>query len=202
MSRRLGAIVAILGGTVALAIAAYVFAADFPRGLIVLACVFGALGAAWFGLLRRGGSRLLGALVAAVLLGGAIATMLSSDNGIELTLVVVTFLIGVAGARMAFRPNRSLPGAQPPRHPVLFVNPWSGGGRAGQVGLVGEAEQRGIETIEMKAGDSLEELVHGAVERGADGLAMAGGDGSQAVVAAIAAEHDLPYACIPSGTRR
>ena len=30
---------------------------------------------------------------------------------------------------------------------------------------------------------------------------MAGGDGSQAVVAAIAAEHGLPYACIPSGTR-
>jgi hypothetical protein len=30
---------------------------------------------------------------------------------------------------------------------------------------------------------------------------MAGGDGSQALVAAIAAEHDLPYACIPAGTR-
>ena len=40
-----------------------------------------------------------------------------------------------------------------------------------------------------------------AVGRGADGLAMAGGDGSQALVAAIAAEHDLPYACIPAGTR-
>lgn len=40
-----------------------------------------------------------------------------------------------------------------------------------------------------------------AVGRGVDGLAMAGGDGSQALVAAIAAEHDLPYACIPAGTR-
>ena len=30
---------------------------------------------------------------------------------------------------------------------------------------------------------------------------MAGGDGSQAIVAAVAAELDLPYACIPSGTR-
>ena len=30
---------------------------------------------------------------------------------------------------------------------------------------------------------------------------MAGGDGSQAVVAAIAAELDLPYACVPAGTR-
>jgi diacylglycerol kinase family enzyme len=30
---------------------------------------------------------------------------------------------------------------------------------------------------------------------------MAGGDGSQAIVAAIAAELSLPYACIPAGTR-
>ena len=201
MSRRLGAIVAILGGAAALAIAAYVFVADFPRGLIVLACVFGALGAAWLGVLRRGAIRLLAAVVAALLLGVAVGTMLGGDNGIPLALVVVTFLIGVTGARVAFRPNRSLPRAQPPRHPVLIVNPWSGDGRAGQVGLVGEAEKRGIETIEMEAGDDLEELVRGAVERGADGLAMAGGDGSQALVAAIAVEHDLPYACIPSGTR-
>ena len=40
-----------------------------------------------------------------------------------------------------------------------------------------------------------------AVADGADGLAMAGGDGSQAIVAAIAAELDLPYSCIPAGTR-
>ena len=30
---------------------------------------------------------------------------------------------------------------------------------------------------------------------------MAGGDGSQAIVAMVAAEHGLPYACIPAGTR-
>jgi hypothetical protein len=69
------------------------------------------------------------------------------------------------------------------------------------VGLTGEAERRGFEVVELGAGDELEELVRAAVGRGADGLAMAGGDGSQALVAAIAAEHDLPYACIPSGTR-
>ena len=39
------------------------------------------------------------------------------------------------------------------------------------------------------------------MERGADGLAMAGGDGSQAIVAKVAAEKGLPYACIPAGTR-
>ena len=36
---------------------------------------------------------------------------------------------------------------------------------------------------------------------GADALAMAGGDGSQAIVAEIAAGEGLPYACIPAGTR-
>ena len=36
---------------------------------------------------------------------------------------------------------------------------------------------------------------------GADALAMAGGDGSQAIVAEIAAAQGLPYACIPAGTR-
>jgi diacylglycerol kinase family enzyme len=30
---------------------------------------------------------------------------------------------------------------------------------------------------------------------------MAGGDGSQAIVAAVASERDLPYACVPAGTR-
>ena len=40
-----------------------------------------------------------------------------------------------------------------------------------------------------------------AVADGADALAAAGGDGTQAIVAAAAAEHGLPYACIPAGTR-
>ena len=30
---------------------------------------------------------------------------------------------------------------------------------------------------------------------------MAGGDGSQALVAQVAMEHDLPYVCVPAGTR-
>jgi diacylglycerol kinase family enzyme len=84
---------------------------------------------------------------------------------------------------------------------VLFFNPRSGGGKAERFALAKEARERGIEPIELKAGDDLEVLVRRAVESGADGLAMAGGDGSQAVVAAIASEHGLPYACVPAGTR-
>jgi diacylglycerol kinase family enzyme len=201
MSRRAAAIVAILGGALALGMAAYVFVSDFPRGLIVFACVLGALGAAWLGLLRRGPYRLAGIALGALLLGIAIGVTLSGDSVWALAVVLVAFAAAVAGARVAFRPERSLPRVAPPRHPVLFVNPRSGDGRAARVGLVERARELGIETVELGPGEDLAELVGAAVARGADGLAMAGGDGSQALVAAIAAEHDLPYACIPAGTR-
>jgi diacylglycerol kinase family enzyme len=141
-------------------------------------------------------------LVAALLLLGAgIAVVAGGDNGLALLLLGLAFFAGLAGARVAFRPDRSLPRAAPPRRPVLFVNPWSGEGKAAAVGLAEAARGRGIEVVELSAGEDLSQLVRAAVERGADGLAMAGGDGSQALVAAIAAEHDLPYACVPSGTR-
>jgi diacylglycerol kinase family enzyme len=201
MSRRLAAIVAILGGAVAIGTGILAFADEFPQGLIVFACVALGLGAAWLALLRRGAARLIASLVALALFIGAIAALLAGDNHGLLFVVGIAFLVGVAGARVAFRPDRSLPAAAPPRHPVLFVNPRSGDGRAEKVGLVDAARERGLETVVLEPGQDLEELVRAAVDRGADGLAMAGGDGSQALVATIAAEHDLPYACIPSGTR-
>jgi Diacylglycerol kinase catalytic domain len=201
MSRRAGALAALAGGVAAAGVSAYVFVADFPRGLLVLACVLGALAVAWLGILRRGGRRLLGMLVAVLLLGVATATMLSGGNGLALIAVVAFFALGVGGAREAFRPARELRRAEPPGHAVLFVNPRSGDGKAAKANLVEEARRRGIETRELGRSDDLERLVREAVGKGADGLAMAGGDGSQALVASIAAEHDLPYACIPSGTR-
>jgi hypothetical protein len=50
----------------------------------------------------------------------------------------------------------------------------------GQVGLTGEAAKRGIKAVELHRGDDLAQLVHDAVSAGADGLAAAGGDGTQA----------------------
>ena len=185
----------------ALAVSAYVFVSDFPRGAVVLACILAALVAAWLGLLRRGGRRLLGLLGAALLLGIATGTMLAGDNGLALAFVVLGLVASVGGARVAFRSKLSLPRAVPPAHPVLFINSRSGDGAAARANLEQEAQERGIEAVVLEAGEDLERLVRDAVGRGADGLAMAGGDGSQALVATIAAEHDLPYACIPAGTR-
>jgi diacylglycerol kinase family enzyme len=81
------------------------------------------------------------------------------------------------------------------------VNPRSGGGKAGQVDLVEHARERAVEPVVLGPGMSLEALVADAVAGGADALGMAGGDGSLAVVAAAACAHDLPFVCIPAGTR-
>ena len=48
---------------------------------------------------------------------------------------------------------------------------------------------------------SLTALVDEAVRRGADALGVAGGDGTLAVVAAAAYAHELPFICVPAGTR-
>ena len=110
----------------------------------------------------------------------------------------------VASAALAarlFTARTHLPPARLPTHPVVIWNPRSGGGKALAANLADEARARGIEPIELTPGADLEALVRDAVARGADGLAAAGGDGTQALVASVAAEHDLPFACIPAGTR-
>ena len=78
----------------------------------------------------------------------------------------------------------------------LIVNPSSGDG--GPEELLAAAAERGIEAYVLKDGDDLAQVARDAQ---ADALAMAGGDGSLAVVAATALERDLPFACIPFGTR-
>jgi len=88
-----------------------------------------------------------------------------------------------------------------PVHPVLFVNPRSGGGKAQRYDLVARCRARGIEPVVMREGDDLASLAAAAVSSGADVIGMAGGDGSQAIVAGVASRHDIPYVCIPAGTR-
>jgi diacylglycerol kinase family enzyme len=90
---------------------------------------------------------------------------------------------------------------EPPRRPVLFVNLRSGGGKAARAGLVERARERGIEALVLGPHKSLAALVDEAAADGADALGMAGGDGSLGVVAASARAHELPFVCVPAGTR-
>jgi len=91
--------------------------------------------------------------------------------------------------------------ADPPRRPVLFVNPGSGGGKAAHARVAERAREKGIEAVILAAGQDLDALAGEAVAAGADALGMAGGDGSLAVVAAAAAAHGIPFVCVPAGTR-
>ena len=87
------------------------------------------------------------------------------------------------------------------QRPVLFLNPRSGGGKATRAGLAERARKLGIDVIALRPDDDLAALVEDAVAGGADALGAAGGDGSLAVVAAVALAHDLPFVCVPAGTR-
>jgi diacylglycerol kinase family enzyme len=199
-ARRPAAIAALLLGLGGLGIAVVVAVQEFPRGPIALACVAVAAAAIWYGILRRGAARVAGLVIGSLGLGAAIV-LLASDRLLEELLVVVALVLSCACARAAFGFRAHLPQVAAPRRSVLFYNPKSGGGKAERFAVAAEARARGIEPIELGPPWDLGKLVRDAVAGGADGLAMAGGDGSQAVVAAIAAELDLPYACVPAGTR-
>jgi diacylglycerol kinase family enzyme len=198
---RLAAILALVLAALMLAAVTYSVIASFPRGLILAALLVGAGIAGWYGLIRRGTPRVFGLGVAATLVLAAVLFVILDGGVAEFLLVGATAFATVAATKAAFAVHVPLPGAADPARPVLFFNPKSGGGKAERFKLADEARARGIEPIELIPGSDLERLVRDAVAAGADALAMAGGDGSQAVVAAIAAERGLPYACIPSGTR-
>ncbi len=200
--QRLAAVVALVVLVAVLVVAIGIAFSQFPRGLVVMAFIVIALAAAWFGLLRTGILRILGAGVAVVAIAAAVILLfVKGEHLVEGAIVLVGLAITTVAVRVAFRTRVRLPKASPPKHAVLFYNPKSGGGKAEKFHLADEARVRGIKPIELTFEVDLEVMVRNAVDAGADALAMAGGDGSQAVVAKVAAELDLPYACIPAGTR-
>ena len=203
-ARRFAAAVALSAPLIAL-VAALEATVQRPGNLAVLVIAVAMVTvAAWYALTRRGVLRLLAVAVAAV---AALTVVLI---GISVFLLQA-FLLGVfaVAGRYALGPDgaalvagaRVAAPAGPARHGVLIVNPRSGDGTAVRVGLAAAAAARGIRTITLGPGDDLTALAEQAVRDGADVLGMAGGDGSQALVAATAMRHGVAYACIPAGTR-
>ena len=199
--RRLWAIAALVL-LVACAVVVVVGAVEsFPRGLVIAAVLVAAFAAAWAGILRRGAWRLAFLSAAAALLVAGIVLTFVGGLILPSLLAIALLVASLECARRVFAVRTRLPPAPRPEHPVVIWNPRSGGGKALKADLAAEARTRGIEPIELTPDDDLEQLVRGAVADGADALAAAGGDGTQALIASIAAEHDLPFACIPAGTR-
>ena len=81
---------------------------------------------------------------------------------------------------------------------VLFVNPRSGVGGPSVDELVEAAREMWVSVHVLRDGEDLVDLARAA---DADVLGMAGGDGSLGSVAQVAIERDLPFVCVPRGTR-
>ena len=182
--------------------------ADDPAGLVLaFVWVFVIAFCGWFFVTRRGYRRLL---VLLVILWALINLFgFAYDHKVVLPMLIgVLALFGLA-ARYAVRhaitaeqmARRHARPAGAARKGVLLINPNSGGGKAERYNLPEEARKRSIEPVVLGPDDDLSELAKRAVTDGADVIGMAGGDGSQALVATVAMEHDVAHVCVPSGTR-
>jgi diacylglycerol kinase family enzyme len=161
--------------------------------------------AAWFAVSRRGTTRLVALGVGALALVLFAAVMIGSHSVRVLVVGLLLVAVSAASARVALRPPAADPSqavvAARPEHAVLIMNPWSGGGKVEKFELERLCRERGIEPIVLYKGSDLLALAEDAVARGADVIGMAGGDGSQALVASVASRHGIPMVVIPAGTR-
>lgn len=158
----------------------------------------------WYAVSRRHLARLVGLLVAAGALIALLVVIFTGErHGLGLLGPLALVLGSGACAGYALRPDPLRAAAPAPSavHPVLLINPKSGGGKAERFHLVDECRRRGIEPVILQRGDDLVQLAEDAIVRGADVIGMAGGDGSQALVATVACRHGVPYVCVPAGTR-
>ncbi len=171
------------------------------------------VGGSWWIITEIGLRRVLGGVgsaIGALLIVAAFMVTYHRPQQFILRLVVVFGVLALTMMMARFSVTRTVPKTASRKapdllrgleHPVLLCNPWSGGGKVESFGLVGLAKELGVETVMLEPGLDLEELALDAVARGADCLGMAGGDGSQALVASIAIKHDLPFVCVSAGTR-
>jgi diacylglycerol kinase family enzyme len=185
----------------------YLAASALDRWYVLLASVFSlgvAVIAAWYILSRRGVARAVASGVATLALLMFVVVVVASESFIVLAVGLGLAAVSIGATSYALSPAApasALERAPGARHPVLLMNLRSGGGKAERFRLVDLCRQRTIEPIVLRPGDDLRQLAEDAVARGADLLGMAGGDGSQALVASVASEHGIPFVVVPAGTR-
>jgi len=194
----------------AAAVVMIAFAGRASVAMVVVGAIGAGLlvaGAYWF-LAHRGVVRWLasGVVIAVPL---AVLAVFALHHLLWVGVVSVALVaLAIAAARLALTPVTPDPGmpvreVAPPRRAFVIMNPRSGGGKVARFGLKEKAEALGAEVALLQGPGVVDvaALARRAVAAGADLLGVAGGDGTQALVAGIAAEHDLPFLVISAGTR-
>jgi diacylglycerol kinase family enzyme len=201
-----------LAFTAALAAAAVVLLSGVLKSITALLVGFAGLAvgcaAAWWFLSHRGVVRWVACAVLVAAPVAVIVVYVAAGLLWEIALSVVLAAAAVATGRAALGSGRSPAkpredAAAPLRQPYLIMNPWSGGGKVGKFGLKDKAAALGAEVALLEGPGRVDvaALARQAVEGGADLLGVAGGDGTQALVAGIAAGRDVPMMVISAGTR-
>jgi len=182
---------------------------SLPMLAVGLAAAVVTLAAAFFFLSQRGVRRWL-SLAVFVLAPIAVIVVYAFRDLLWVAIVAAAaWLLASMTGRLALtggQPDWHMPEhpAQPPaQHPYLIMNPKSGGGKVGKFDLKRKAEDLGAEVFLLGGPEHVDvaDVARAAVANGADLLGVAGGDGTQALVAGIAAEHGLPFVVISAGTR-
>jgi diacylglycerol kinase family enzyme len=202
---RLSFALAFVAVAVVLAFAEWKSLVMFAVGLAAAAV---SLTSAFFVLSRRGVLRWLALAVFAaapvtVLVVYAFANLLwlAAVSAAAWLLAGVTARAALAEDKAAWRMPETA--AVRARRPFLIMNPRSGGGKVGKFDLRRKAEALGAEVFLMSGPEPVDvaAVARQAVADGADLLGVAGGDGTQALVAGVAAEHGIPFLVITAGTR-
>jgi diacylglycerol kinase family enzyme len=196
----------------AFAVVVVVLLSGALRSIAVLLMSFAGLAvtcaAAWWFLANRGIRRWLALAVLVAVPVLVIVVYVAAGLLWEIMLGVVLAGAAVAAGRAALSGDR-LPAkpreyvAARQRQPFVIMNPRSGGGKVGKFGLQDKAAAlgAGVALLEGPGTVDVAALAWQAVDRGADLLGVAGGDGTQALVAGIAAGRDVPMMVISAGTR-
>lgn len=156
----------------------------------------------------RGWRRTVCLVVVLAVPTGLVVLLASNDLVLPLLACAGVSGLAVGASRVALTPEagaESMPErvVPPPRHPFIVMNPRSGGGKVARFDLRAKAEALGAEVVMLDGPEMVDvaELAREAVARGADLLGAAGGDGTQALVAGVAADLDVPMMVISAGTR-
>ena len=199
----------VLVGLAVVFVAVFAELKSFTMLAVGLAGAAVSLAAAFFFLSRRGVWRWL-SLAVFVLTPIAVIAVFALRNLLWVAVVAAAiWLLASMTARLALARDHTdwrmpeRPAEPPARHPYLIMNPKSGGGKVEKFDLKRKAEELGAEVFLIGGSEPVDvaKVAREAVAQGADLLGVAGGDGTQALVAGIAAQHGIPFVVISAGTR-